>query len=490
MRLPWFARRAEQAGFPGHGPGDDAGDSVPAQPDLELALGNAPDEGGQEPRPEGEATHTVASVSRNALFTGASMALTVGIGFAISLVTARALGPQGQGLLAALRTNSTMVAAVLGLGTPGAAMYFASRTPKDRPALLGLALLQACLLGAVALGLVAVLGGQLAQNQGAAGQEGLYLLAAVLVPILYLEYVTVNMLRSQQQFQRANLVVITGRVVGLAMTLWLVVALDLGVAGALLAILAIPFSQVAGSLPALLGRGVRLSRQVAKKSVSYGLRAQVGLLFRVAALRFDVLLLSFFVPLKVVGYYTVALVVAETALMVPQAFGSILAPIVAGGGDRQALGRRIVRLSGTTSLLYAGALLAGGPILISLAYGEAYRPAIGLFLVLLPGTWLFASGDLVSWVLGARGQPGMASWLAAYQGAATLVLDLILIPVFGAIGAAAASSVAYGTYGLISLVVLARQDGVPTRTLLLVTPRELRGYLAAARRRLSARRTR
>ena len=57
----------------------------------------------------------------------------------------------------------------------------------------------------------------------------------------------------------------------------------------------------------------------------------------------------------------------------------------------------------------------------------------------------------------ARGRPGTSSILAArVQGIATVALDLVLIPPYGAVGAAIASLLAYTVYGLVSLWVLGR----------------------------------
>jgi hypothetical protein len=45
-----------------------------------------------------------------------------------------------------------------------------------------------------------------------------------------------------------------------------------------------------------------------------------------------------------------------------------------------------------------------------------------------------------------------------------------------------ASAVGYTAYGVLSLVYVARVDGVPVRTLLVTTPAETRALLAAVRR--------
>jgi len=107
-------------------------------------------------------------------------------------------------------------------------------------------------------------------------------------------------------------------------------------------------------------------------------------------------------------------------------------------------------------------------------------------LILLPGIWFQSSGDLSSYVLAGRGRPGMSSVLAGVQGIATVALDLLLIPPFGAVGAAVASLLAYTLYGVISLRVLGHQTGERTRSLLVLNRAEL-GMVVDRLRRLAGR---
>jgi Na+-driven multidrug efflux pump len=63
----------------------------------------------------------------------------------------------------------------------------------------------------------------------------------------------------------------------------------------------------------------------------------------------------------------------------------------------------------------------------------------------------------------------------------TIVLDLILIPTFGVVGAAVASTVAYVWFGTVSLIVLSRIAGFPVRALAIPTRDDLASYPRAAR---------
>ena len=431
--------------------------------------------------------HTLRSVSGPAAGVFLTTAATLGVGFVTSLIIARLLGPSGQGIFATLRTDAAVIGSVLGLGVPAALYYYVSKSSRDRPAMVAFALTHSSAMACLALAVAAVAGGALAADQATADDADLYVLAAVLVPAAYLEYSFIYMLRAEQRQRFANVLSLAGRFAGLAAAVVLVAVLDAGIEGAFVAIIVVSVVQIVGAAPLLMREGLRPPFPVARKTLGYALRSHVGTLFRFTALRFDVLLLSFLASPRIVGLYVVAQMVAELLLLVPQAFGWVLSPIVTRQGERE-LTHRIIRVNGTLTLMVAIVMALGAPSLIRFGYGSAYADAVEPFLILLPGLWLLACAELMMWVFLARGRPGLGSWLATYQAAATVALDLLLIPPFELAGAAAASAIAYGTFALLCLAVLARHDRVPMRRLLVTTPAEALRYVGTLRRLLASRR--
>jgi Na+-driven multidrug efflux pump len=110
---------------------------------------------------------------------------------------------------------------------------------------------------------------------------------------------------------------------------------------------------------------------------------------------------------------------------------------------------------------------------------STFQPALVPLLVLLPGMWFMGTGSLVVGDLRGRGRPGLASAVKGGAALVTVGLDLALIPAFGVIGAAVASSLAYAAFGIGSLVVLSRIAGVPVRRLTVPTRDDLGLYRRA-----------
>jgi O-antigen/teichoic acid export membrane protein len=413
-----------------------------------------------------------------------STVLSLVIGYVASIALARSLGPAGRGLVAVIQSDAVLVISLAGLGTPTAITFFASRRERLQPALSGFAFIFTGILGALAALAVLVGGGWLQEHQGEGFGQDVWWLGAALIPLMYYEYFVASLLNARRAYGLQNRLTILGRVGTLVATLSLVTGLGWGVAGGLIAASMISVVRIVGCIPLLTRIGMRIPKpHVVAATLHYGWRVAIGQMFRFFSGRFDLLVLSLMAPLATVGNYAVAQTVAEIVLIVPQSFGFVVMPMVAAGETHRAA--PALRLVGTLAMLGVAAVCVLGPALILLGFGSAFRPALAPFFILLPGIWMLGLANICGSVLSGKKRPGTASVLAGGAALLTLVLDLALIPSFGAEGAAVASTAAYALFGISSLVLVGRiLDTSPFR-LLFVTLDEARGYWKMAAMRLA-----
>jgi O-antigen/teichoic acid export membrane protein len=420
------------------------------------------------------------SVTLNVLGTAASMAL----GFVGSVLLARWLGPSDRGLLALLTSISTLALTLTSFGLPMAVLYYASLPDRSSRRLLGTTLVYGVLLAVVLTPLAWVFRRDLADAFARGGGGWSWVLAAALVPLTFVDWTTHNQLLGKLRFGLYNVLGIVGKAATLVLIVALVVRSGFGVAGALIAAAAGSIVMIAGSLPPLLADGrPAFDRRLLATMGRYGARAQVGVIFSTLNYRLDVVILQFFRPLSEVGFYVVAQVIAELVLVLERAFQSSVIPLVAGseGESRERTTILAVRNHGILALAACVFNVGFGTLLILVAYGKAYQPALVPMLIILPGIWFLGTGSVVTSDLRGRGRPGIPSIVSAVTLIVTVALDFALIPSFGVRGAAAASLVAYTFYGVASLVVLSRISGVPVRTLIRPTGADLAAYRTAAR---------
>ena len=108
-------------------------------------------------------------------------------------------------------------------------------------------------------------------------------------------------------------------------------------------------------------------------------------------------------------------------------------PVLAGWSGRRCWG------SGRSACRCS---LLTGPVM-SLLYGDQFADAVPQARLLLVGMLLGGAAGVASGYLYARGRPGLNSVAMGVGLVVTVVLDLVLIPVYGGMGAAAASTAAY-----------------------------------------------
>jgi O-antigen/teichoic acid export membrane protein len=422
------------------------------------------------------------SVTLNVLGSATGLA----VGFVASLVLGRWLGPSDRGLLGVMTAYSGVGVGLLGVGMPMAVMYYASVRDARGGALLGNSLLWGAILAATVMPLTWVLYRPLADALGHGdGSRVAWVLAAALVPLTFVDWTTHNQLLGRLRFGLYNVLVVCSKVATLALVLALVVVFHFGLAGALLATAAGSVIMIVGSLPPLVRESrPTLDRALLKRTIAYGSRVQVGTIFQLLNYRLDVLILQAFAPLRVVGYYVVAQIIAELSTTVASSFGTSVLPLVAHATDDEQRSVTTVDSLRHHGIVAAAAILANVPFgaaVIWWGYGSQYHAAVVPMLILLPAMWFLGTSQVVTGDLRGRGRPGLSSLLAGLTAIVTVALDLALIPRFGANGAAVASAVAYTVFGLASLATIGRLTGRSVRSLVIPSRRDLAAYPAAAR---------
>lgn len=209
----------------------------------------------------------------------------------------------------------------------------------------------------------------------------------------------------------------------------------------------------------------RPDRVLGKQVASYGLRGQVGGLITLLNLRLDVAILGAVAGPAILGGYAVASKYAELLRLPGTALTWVFYPRLAKLEQNQAAGvaRRMIRpaLVGIVVAAVPVALLAS-PVM-RLLYGASFGSAVTPARVLVAGMILAGASGVASAYLYGRGTPGLNSIVLGVGLAITVVLDVTLIPRYGALGAAAASTAAYLTTDALLIGVLLRLSGTGPR---------------------------
>jgi O-antigen/teichoic acid export membrane protein len=405
--------------------------------------------------------------------------------FAAVLILARALGPTGRGTIAFITVTALVAARLAGLGITEATTVFVARRVETRGALLANAVAflfgSALFLAALACGALIVLG-----DHGPAGigaPELAVIVAATLVSALgdagYCVLLGCERLRP--------LALITAT----ASWVYPVFLLAIWSTAGLTVLRAAVAWTVAESIraAAYLGqskRGLTVSRPdpgLLVEAVRFGSRAWVGSLSRFLNFRMDQILMGFLASEAALGVYAVAVNASEVLLYLPAAMATALLPAAARteAGLRVEQALRAFRSAAlvTTAAALVAALV--GPVLLPLVFGEAFDASVRPFLWLLPGALGFTAMIVFSNALVAHSAPGLSSVGPLVSLVVGIGLDFVLIPRFGAAGAAAAASAAFLAGGCTGLIAFRRRTPFAWRALWLPRRSDLAVFGALAR---------
>ena len=207
----------------------------------------------------------------------------------------------------------------------------------------------------------------------------------------------------------------------------------------------------------------RPDRDLGARVVRFGLRSQVGGVVSLLNLRLDVVILGSFANPVTVGVYVVASKYAELLRLPAVALTWVAYPAVArqGTADFTRRAGRAVSVLLPVGLVAAAVLALSAFPLLPLVYGHQFTDArwpaawIALGLIAEP-----AAGLASAYLMGT-GRPGTNSLILGVGLAITVVLDFLLIPMYGALGAAVASALAYLSTDIVLLGAM--RHGIRTR---------------------------
>ena len=395
-----------------------------------------------------------------------------------NVLLARILGPSERGLFALLSTLPDLISAATSGGL-NSAVGFQAAKQRDMGLLLTQVLVYGCLLAAlltlVCVWLVREFGADL-QVTVQLGLLAWLLLLAVPMTVLKSGLLTLhnasggvgafNALRLAES--AAPLLLFVG-----LFWMWREQALE----AALISWLAgIGLVLVLGVWWLRRQHRLRLSwdRQGQRELLSYSAKSHPDLLFQQLILRSDYLFIGAMLGSTALGHYAMASAAAELLLIVPEAVTTpLMKRLLQQDAGMDKITPLALRLTATVMLgACLGMALIGDWLIITL-FGAAYHPAYPALLALLPGLLGLCYASILRLDLLGKNRPGTVSLMMGVGAGLNLLLNIFLIPVWGIVGAALASSIAYLAVTVAMLVLYCRLSGVPLSQTLIILPSDV-----------------
>jgi O-antigen/teichoic acid export membrane protein len=384
---------------------------------------------------------------------GSLVARLTGVNIAVaasSLVTgpiqAQVLGPSGRGEVAAVIVTLAVAAWILDFGLT--TFVARARAQATEPGLLyGTVVPLSCAFSLVGVAVAFPLAQLLGQDRHSVE---LFITIGLLLSPLTVGLLTLSgALWGEERWRLLSAMRLSGALMSVTALAVLALADELTVTSAIISLLLAGLLSNALILPALRGtRPWRFGRRLAREAVTFGAHNWLASLAFVANFRLDQMLMAGLVSSRQLGLYAVAVTTATFSSVFIGALTFGLFPRVARGDSE--LARRSCRIA--LSLVALTSIVAAAliPVVLPLLFGDAFRDAVPMALILLVAGITSAFVSVLGVSLAAAGHPRETVRPQVAGLVLGIPLLIFLLPSTGGVGA---SVISVGT-GMVSAALM------------------------------------
>lgn len=378
------------------------------------------------------------------------------IGFVIGIILPNELGPEATGLYYAILVIPQLTHSLIDLGTrPAIVMLSGRKKVPDEELLSALVFVFAV----STLACVVIYGGIFWWINNPDYSSMFIAIILLNTPLRLVTAYGAAFMLAKEKIRKYNRINWLFPLVNLLGILLFVSLLDLGVLGALLAVISASFVVAVYALT-LIFRKIRLKLRMNAGIIGdiykYGLIYALSFLVIRFNYRVDIFLLERLSTYSETGYYSLGVNIAELIFQIPFALWIVVVSRSARAEDQTAMARtvlKLLRVAFLTAMVASAALYFLSPWAITLVYGTKFIPSIPVVQQILPGILFVVIFKVLNGHLAGMGKP----WVPALAFLPSVLLNIGLnlwwIPLYGAQGAVMATNISYTLGAFILLIV-------------------------------------
>lgn len=442
------------------------------------------------------------SLKRGIVSTFFVQAPTLMMYFVSSMCMTRILGDSGRGEYALLQNQVTLLAMLFGLSLPLGITYFTTKNNGDASSVVRIAATGFLFsLAGVSLVLLLIFGTDSLSQVFLPGmafrwEYPVYLLLCILASQVN-SWISAILL-SMKKFRTLNQLGVLAaalNAVGFAilyaargqfsqgMGLPLVLGVSLACILSMTAVWCMVYVRMVGILPIPTRNWAVIRPFLAFVLISY-----VSDLINLINYRFDVWVVGNNAGTAQLGLYAVAVGLGQLFFYIPEPFSRVIQPFLYGDSSPAMVQRYkfISRLNFTTVALLSITLGLAAEWVIPMLYGDEFIGSASALYWLLPGIVFVSSSKLVTPLVVGGNLIRYYLYATSTAAVITIILDLLLVPRWGIVGAALASTVSYSALLLLQCLAVRHKMGIHVRDMFILKPSDLKLIFKLFQERLVA----
>lgn len=391
------------------------------------------------------------------------------LGLGTSIITARYLGPEGNGIISGLLVYPSLFMTIGSLGIRQSVTYFLGKKIYNEDE-IKTAITQIWFLSTLFSVLICFFLIRYFNQTG----NNLFLVTLAVLPIPFSLFNTYNsgVFLGKNEIGKFNKINWIPSLIVFIGTAGFVVAFQFEVAGALIALIGGPLFMASILLfknKFIKAFSLQFNWKIIKSMLSLGIIYAVSLLVINLNYKIDIILLDKFSSSFEMGIYSKGSGITQYLWQIPMLLSTIVfARSAVSKNDRKFSYKvtQLLRVSmvaiGIASLLF---FLFSEVIIVGM-YGEDFRGSIQVLKFLLPGVLILTIFKVMNMDLAGKGKPWVSMKAMIPALVINIVLNIVFIPKFGANGAALASTISYSLAGSLFLLFYSKTTKISIKEII------------------------
>ena len=382
---------------------------------------------------------------------------------------ARYLGPDGLGLLSMVTMLASIIELIAIFGIDGALTKYVAeykgKEQKDKMCeLFSSAFVTILIIGVITSMIFFVCSNIFADIFNMSSLSSLLKIYAPIFPFSFTYAIIISYFNGLREMRFYALSRILQASLALAFILALLI-IGLGVEGALWGTIFAIIVTVCVNM-SIMKKFIRFKFSNYKKNIkmlaSFGSRITGANMIWQTYYYMDSLMIGYFLTSTEVGYYAVAISLSRFFWLVPRAIATVAYPAISeywANGNRQAVNKLVDKSTKYSAciLIFAGmSIVFFAKDIITFLFTPEFLPAVLPLAILITGT--VTSGILrsVGGIFASVGKVNLVLKISIIGAVGDIILNMILIPIYGIIGAATATTASYALNVFITIFFLRR----------------------------------
>ena len=386
------------------------------------------------------------------------------ITFATSILLARYLGPEGKGLMTALLVYPTLLVSLAELGIRQSATYLIGKKKYSEQDVISQVLLF-LVTSSIAMVLIVAYLFKVLNNPDFT--FFMVLMAVFYVPVKLAISYSQGVFLGREEINKFNITSRLQPTINLTLIVLFIIIFGLSVVGAVLATFVASLTVALYALRELTRISpikLHFNWVISKRLISMGIVYAMALFILNLNYKIDVVLLERLTVASEIGQYSIGVGIVELIWLLPSTLGVVIFSHSSNAKDPAGFSKGIMKLFRVTfvfSIICGLLLFFASEYIIPLVYGVAFAPSVEVLRILLPGIILMTAFKVLNMDLAGKGKPQVS--LIAFTPAivVNVILNVLWIPLYGANGAALASTISYSLGSLIFLALYSRILQIP-----------------------------